>query len=158
MLCDNCKNNQAAVYVEKTSGDETRVYNLCYKCSLDIQTPLLDNILSNILHNINTEEQAKCPRCKLKVDEFKKYGKLGCEQCYTFYRKEIASILKDIQWTLNHKGKIPYNNETILIRKKEAEKLRRELRKAIRKEEFEEAAKLRDRIKDIEKEEQNGMV
>ena len=152
MLCDNCKKNQAAVYIEQVSGSEKAELNLCYKCSLDIQAPLsLNNILKGILFGIKTEtiNTTNCPSCNLKLIEFRKSGKLGCSQCYPTFKKELDVILKNIQWGVEHRGKIPKKNAANLILKKEIQNLRKELTQAIELEKYEEAARIRDQIKAI---------
>ena len=154
MLCDNCKKNQAAVYIqEMTNGDKTEV-NLCYKCSLDIHSPMfLNDILKGVFHN-NTDEKnttmIACPKCQITLSEFRKIGKLGCDQCYTTFKKEISAILKNIQWGVAHRGKIPKKNSADLLVKKEVQKLRKAQATAIEQEEYEEAARIRDLIKQIE--------
>ena len=156
MLCDNCKKNQAAVFMEQVSGGEKTELNLCYKCSLDISTPMfLNNILKGMFYNSNVVEgnnvpTLSCTTCSLKLSEFKQTGKIGCSNCYQTFKREINSILRNIQWGIDHRGKIPKKNAANLILKKEVKRLRSDLNMAIDKEEYEEAARLRDKIKAIE--------
>ncbi|MCL1997080.1 MAG: UvrB/UvrC motif-containing protein [Defluviitaleaceae bacterium] len=153
MLCDNCKKNQAAVYIEQITNGETTEVNLCYKCSLDFHSPMfLNNILKGMFHNIGEKNVAtiQCPSCQITLSEFRKTGKLGCNQCYPTFKKEISTILKNIQWGTSHRGKIPQKNSADLLVKKEVQRLRREQATAIEREEYEEAARLRDKIKEME--------
>jgi len=154
MLCDNCKKNQAAVYIEQITGDEKMELNLCYKCSLDFQSPIfLNNILKGMLHSIKPENLSaniRCKHCDLLLSEFRKTGKLGCSQCYIAFKRELGVILKNIQWSMEHTGKLPKKNSANLILKKQIQTLRQDLAHAIELEEYEEAARLRDEIKALE--------
>jgi protein arginine kinase activator len=115
-----------------------------------------------------------CPKCALTYSDFKKIGRLGCGGCYEAFRRYLAPLLKRIHGSSEHHGKAPYAAASAASaggtppgappgapqpqkpgRRKTAEpdvvELRVLLQKAIEKENFEEAARLRDRIRDIEK-------
>jgi len=77
-------------------------------------------------------------------------GKLGCEACYRVFSRELGSILKNIQASLRHEGKYPQKSGRDMFQKREAERMRILMRKAIEEENFEEAAKLRDEIRSLE--------
>jgi len=163
MLCDKCKKNQAAVHFEQLNNGETSKMYLCYKCSLDFQTPMFfNNILNGLMYNLKipTEEISSiiCATCGLKLSEFRKIGKLGCANCYIDFKTELNSLLQNIQWNVEHKGKYPATSADALLRKKAINKLRTQLNAAITLEEYEQAAKLRDEIRDIEGGSTNEMV
>lgn len=58
---------------------------------------------------------------------------------------------KKIQPSNEHTGKVPKRLEPLIAAKREIEILKKELKEAIKQEKYEEAAKLRDAIKDLEK-------
>lgn len=156
MLCDKCKKNQAAVYFEQITNGEKVEFNLCYKCSLDFQTPMFfNNVLNGILLNINTLNnneinELKCQTCGLYYNEFRKRGKLGCNSCYSSFKKELNAIFKNIQFNSEHKGKFPKKSGAEILRKREIANAKKILKKAIENEEYEEAAYLRDKIRLME--------
>lgn len=158
MLCDKCKKNQATVYFEQVTNGEKLEFNLCYKCSLDFQTPMFfNNILNGILLNIKTPNnneinELKCDTCGLSYNDFRKKGKLGCSNCYISFKKELNTIFKNIQFNSEHKGKYPKRSGAEIIKRKEIANTKLLLRKAIENEEYEEAAYLRDSIKLLEEE------
>lgn len=102
------------------------------------------------------EDLARCPLCGWSMEQLRKTGVLGCPECYNAFRTFLLRILKNVQRGVEHKGLTPMGNpkkENISSRKKkemdlarEEALLRKELQSAIAREEYEQAALLRDRI------------
>ncbi len=108
-----------------------------------------------------------CSNCGMTYDDFKRIGRLGCSGCYEAFRKSLSGLLKRVQGSGQHVGKSPKGERTHEIRqearkqispepakekpKTELELLQEKLKQAIRDEAFEEAAKLRDKIRLLEK-------
>ena len=94
-----------------------------------------------------------CANCGLSYAEFKKQGKLGCQNCYKAFRSPISQALKNIHGTNEYKGKIPQGQADkfadMIIRRELAEN-RVLLKKAVEAEEFEQAAKYRDIINGLQ--------
>jgi len=111
-----------------------------------------------IVENVERRTQGKaahvtCPDCGLGYPEFKKQGKLGCQSCYTAFRSSIAQALKNIHGNSEYKGKIPQGQEAKfadMIIKRELAENRVLLKKAVEAEEFEQAAKYRDIINELQ--------
>ncbi|TCK92460.1 protein arginine kinase activator [Natranaerovirga hydrolytica] len=164
MLCNRCGQNQASVYLTKIiNGKKTEVH-LCEQCASESENVYMNQELSfqnlfsgllDIAKNPQTLEKSnyniQCPECKLTYDRFKKTGKFGCSNCYKTFDAYLPPILKRIHGNYVHTGKIPNNAEDELIKKRKVEDLRKSLKEAILKEEFEQAAELRDEIKSLEK-------
>ncbi len=91
-----------------------------------------------------------CPICQITFLEFKNSGKLGCPYDYEVFRDELMPLLENIHGEPRHSGKVPKRaprntqQQTTLIQ------LRNELKRAVAAEEYETAARLRDKIKGIE--------
>jgi protein arginine kinase activator len=99
---------------------------------------------------------AKCPSCGLTYADFKKIGRLGCGECYNIFRKYLAPLLKRIHGSSQHVGKSPLKAKVkpaggVPKKKADLQELKAQLQKLIEKEAFEEAARLRDQIREIEK-------
>ena len=93
---------------------------------------------------------AYCPKCNMSLAQFSKSGKLGCPDCYQAFRPYLNEVLKNIHANTEHTGKISKNaNEKIKLRR-EIEKLKAELERAVLKQDFENAATIRDKIKELE--------
>lgn len=173
MLCQNCgKHNANVKYTQVINGDKLELY-LCETCAqkMNINAKFnldfnFDNIFSGFFNDASiktlpTQEILKCPGCGLTYSQFADSGKFGCESCYNTFSNRIDNILKKIHGNNRHVGKnslkgIENKGTTTSIEKKvekktELEKLKEELQDCIKKEEYEKAAKIRDKIKEIEK-------
>jgi len=94
----------------------------------------------------------KCVNCGLTYAEFKKIGRLGCGDCYSAFKKYLGPLLKRIHGSNQHVGKNPFKASAKAPKKKiDLAELRFSLQKAIDAENFEEAVKIRDQIKELEK-------
>lgn len=113
----------------------------------------------------------KCKKCGMTLDEFINTGKFGCEECYDAFKEPLDSFLKNIHGTSQHIGRGPngitpklevsdalYNSDSKVDSKKTEDKkeekdskteIEKELKKAIAEERYEDAAKLRDKLKEM---------
>src|SRR5699024_9731788 len=95
----------------------------------------------------------KCNKCNMTYEEFLNTGKFGCEECYNAFGYKVDSLLKRIQGTDKYIGRKANHNENNRIQENKnlsrLEKLQQELKQAIKEERYEDAAKIRDEIKNI---------
>jgi len=98
-----------------------------------------------------TTVTVKCANCGLTYADFKKIGRLGCSECYDTFKKYLGPLLKKIHGSILHFGKSPFKVARVLDEREDLQALRNQLQKAIETEEFEEAARIRDKIKELEK-------
>jgi len=109
-----------------------------------------------IVENVERRSHAAvitCAHCGLSYAEFKKSGKLGCQECYTAFRSSISQALKNIHGTNEYMGKVPQgqaNKYADMIIKRELAENRILLKKAVEAEEFEQAAGYRDIINELQ--------
>ena len=93
-----------------------------------------------------------CPVCQTTFLEFRNSGRLGCPYDYEVFRDELMPLLENIHDETRHSGKVPKRaprnsqQQTTLIQ------LRNDLKRAIAAEDYESAARVRDKIKAIEHE------
>ena len=163
MLCEKCHQKQATVHMQQiVNGTKTEIH-LCQDCSTQIDAPisieaLFNGLLGSFLSMATEKHNHKphvhyepCPNCGMSFDGFKSAGgKLGCADCYRFFSRELESILKNVQASTKHEGKYPLKFGRSMFNKKEADRLRDQLRKAIEEENYEEAARLRDEARTLE--------
>jgi protein arginine kinase activator len=161
MLCDICGKNQATVHLTEIIDDQISELHLCEECAhkksiqMEQQFGLAD-LLAGLAEFGKPGEKIeatglKCPNCGLSYQDFKKYGRLGCSECYLSFRKYLMPLLKKIHGSTQHFGKFPYKAVTKVRKRAGLAELRLRLQSAIEKEEFEEAARLRDKIRELEK-------
>lgn len=167
MLCDMCKKNEANVHITKIVNGIKQDVNLCEKCAMengelsfvpqiDFVSPFsFQNILSGIMNYMNNTSSTQdnfdvtCKNCGTSYREFKKTGLVGCSECYNNFSNILQPIIKRVQANLEHTGKIPDRTGKNIIERRNLLKLKEDLQKAIALEEYEKAAEIRDKIKDL---------
>ena len=95
------------------------------------------------------ESTLKCPGCGLDFGKFKQTGRLGCGDCYETFRPQLDWILDELHGASRHVGCTPDSSLEIANSTSEDERLSNELREAIAIENYERAAELRDRLKQL---------
>ena len=170
-MCDECGKNKATVHLTEIVNDLITKLNLCESCAKLKGAEAEQHFgIADLLSALSDTEQPqapsapgapppvknKCSRCGLTYEDFKRMGRLGCGECYKAFRTSLAPLLKRIHGANQHIGKSPSPQaidelKTNHKRQEELESVKQELQKAIRNEEFEEAAALRDKIKFLEK-------
>jgi protein arginine kinase activator len=94
--------------------------------------------------------QRECPYCGIKFVEFRNSGRLGCPHDYQEFRDELTTLLENIHGETRHCGKTPRRQPQTRQTQSELIQLRKQLQQAVTKEAYEEAARLRDRIRQLE--------
>jgi len=162
MLCDLCGKNQATVHLTEIIDEQMTELHLCEECSRQKSVQMEQQFgLADLLAGLaelggkaaedkEVAEKVKCPNCELTYDDFKKIGRLGCSECYTSFKKYLLPLLKKIHGSSRHLGKLPKVKAALSKKVSELDDLRHRLQVAIEREEFEEAANLRDQIKELE--------
>jgi protein arginine kinase activator len=159
MLCQVCSKNEATVHYTELSNNKVSEIHLCEKCALEKGISvkpdfLLADLLAGLVELEKTttlKEEKKCSNCGLTYSDFKTTGRLGCAKCYQTFKSSLTALLRKIQGSLTHTGKIPVIGSEEVNGAKVLKKLRAKLQKLVEEEEFEEAARLRDEIRKFEK-------
>jgi protein arginine kinase activator len=165
MLCDVCGKNQATVHLTEILNDQMTELHLCEECAKQKSMAMeqqfgLSDLLAGMADPDKQENEPeslkkiKCPNCGLTYADFKKIGRLGCSTCYDTFSRYLGPLLKRIHGSTQHTGKSPLKVSKILKKEIGIQLLRNRLQKAIQSEAFEEAAKLRDQIREAEKKEE----
>jgi len=89
----------------------------------------------------------KCPSCGFTQADFKKTGRLGCAECYMTFAEGLEGLLKSMHKGTKHLGKVPQPMQQHKDYAEKLGKLQQLLEKAVADEDFEQAAVLRDEIK-----------
>ncbi|BBF45316.1 nucleotide excision repair protein, with UvrB/UvrC motif [Lachnospiraceae bacterium KM106-2] len=180
MLCDRCHKREARIYYTEIIGGQKKEQHLCRECAAEYTSwdfdsqennkevsigNLLSSILSNYYGGSKKEKDSKyhgitCSNCKMTYDEFIQGGKFGCSQCYQTFSKQLDKSITRLQGAQAHVGKRPNgfvsHTDQIIRKLSEIDRLELKLQDAVEKEEFEEAAKLRDQIRELKKKEEIG--
>ena len=179
MLCDRCQKKDAKILYTEIINGVKKEQHLCEECATDytsfqMEKPLMNSdltlgdLLSTLLDNYastdvknqgETNPSVTCDKCGTTYEEFVQKGRFGCSHCYRSFSNQLGITFKGIQGSEIHTGKRPKGfvtaaSDRILKDFSESEKLSLKLQEAIEKEEFEDAARLRDLIKQMKREEE----
>jgi len=172
-MCEKCQKNQASVHMQQFLNGQKVELHLCQDCAFKIDNPemlvSLENIFKGFLDQLNTKyfqpgmapggaagsvKQTRsikaCSRCGMTFNKFKTGGRLGCDVCYQSFAKEVEVLLKNVQGSTRHEGKYPRRMGAGILSKLQISELRAQLKNAIEEENYEEAARLRDEIRELE--------
>lgn len=94
--------------------------------------------------------EVSCSSCGITFKQFRSVGRLGCPQCYTSFHDDLLPLLESIHQDTQHMGKCPPQTSANTLRHHELMRLRSELKSLIERENYEEAARIRDQIQVIE--------
>ncbi|MDR1144849.1 MAG: UvrB/UvrC motif-containing protein, partial [Verrucomicrobiales bacterium] len=129
-------------------GEEMRKIDLCEKCAKEMGVSQaagfsLTELLMQERDSDADDPARQCPVCGLDERDFCKTGLLGCPHCYEAFAPAISEILHDTQRASRHVGKIP--RRQVVCR----QALEQDLADAVREENYELAARLRNQLKNL---------
>ncbi|MFH0925490.1 MAG: UvrB/UvrC motif-containing protein [bacterium] len=132
---------------------------LCGTEGQDIVNHNLSNNSNLFFYELDGEEDyyddmddlMECTNCGLTFDDFELSGKLGCPECYAVFYDSLVDDIRRIHGSNIHCGSF-YFNKRLSKRfiSKKIEYLQGMMNDALEQESFEQAAKLRDKIKTYE--------
>jgi len=155
MKCNVCQVKDATVHLTQIVGDKMKKVDLCEACSKEkgVGDPTgfsLADMLLGLGASQEMEEAAGagqvCPSCGYTHAEFKKAGRFGCPDCYTAFADGLEQLLKSMHKGLHHTGKVPTGRASTRGLDKKIAALEKKLQQAVKTENFERAAELRDEI------------
>lgn len=178
MYCELCKKNPATIHYTKIINGQKEEKHLCEQCANNLKEPMMpfptlgltpDFSMADFIggfFNQGTQPQSyvqknmsaydACPTCGMTAGEFRQQGQVGCSQCYHYFSDYMPSLIQRIHGNSRHIGKVPVRGEAKLAAVQQAQSLKEQLQAAIQREDFEQAAQLRDKIKQMELGEHGG--
>ena len=159
MLCSNCGVKDANFHYKHISGGQLTELHLCSDCAKELgyikdsDAPFgLGSLFGDFLSSPKAPSQTalRCPQCSTSFDSVRRTGFLGCDKCYEVFSKPVESMLAKIQPSTVHKGKLSGADGKKIARDNTLKNLKEELKRAIIDEKYEQAAVLRDKIKELE--------
>ena len=158
MNCDVCKTNKATVFLTQMVDNKIQSVNLCDACSKEKGVSDSTGFgLADKLFGLGASQEMersggmqKCPVCGFSQADFKKTGRLGCAQCYETFADSLTSLLKAMHKGTSHIGKVPARLLRTIQTDAKMKDLERDLEQAVRAEDYESAAEIRDQIKQLE--------
>ena len=148
MKCQRCPKQATLHITEVIQPDGFEELHLCEECAKKYLYPSAKGKKGN--GDPDDPGGKVCQACGIKFVEFRNTGRLGCPHDYDSFKDELIPLLESIHGEPKHQGKTPRRRPAEKAEQHELAKLRRKLQTAITEEEYEEAAKLRDRIRQLE--------
>ncbi len=159
MKCELCKKNDAVIHIQQIVGKENKEIHLCEKCAhkngISSNSDKIELSLNELLNGLvdlspRPRSEDSCPACGTRLKDFRKNGLVGCPECYSAFREEIAGYLEDFAGKVKHTGKYPKRLKAYKALLVDKEILKKRLQEAVDNEDYEAAASLRDRISSLE--------
>lgn len=166
MKCDICGIGEATVHLTEIINNKMTKLHLCEQCAKEKSQEMEEHFgladllsgLADLAPIVEKEEDIaaardigiKCPSCGFTFQNFRKMGRLGCPKCYTTFKAQLSPLLRKIHGSDTHIGKVPAEKEVAHDKTVLLTDVKQALEKAIKEEEFEEAAHLRDQIRAME--------
>ena len=172
MYCELCKKNPATIHYTKIVNGYKEERHLCEQCANSLKEPgggfptlglMPDFSMADFIGGFfNPESQSQpfvqknmtahdaCPMCGMTAGEFRRVGRVGCSNCYSYFAEYMPGLIQRIHGNSCHTGKVPVRGEAKLAEKQKIVQLRQALQQAISEEQFERAAELRDEIRRLE--------
>ncbi len=159
-LCQSCKQNPATIHYTEIKGPEKvrelHVCEACAQCQGMTGGPALAALPPMLASRVKGPKSPgapapRCPTCGISFAEFREKGRLGCPHDYEFFQEHLDPLLEKIHGSSEHKGRLPRGSGPEASRRNDGLlRLRRELQQAVKAEQYESAARLRDAIRQLE--------
>ena len=159
---DDC-GNEATVHLTEMREGQKHEMHLCESCAAAKGLPgkshyTIQQLLAGIASQAQSlagqkprkGKEAMCPGCGTSLSQFQASGRFGCPECYAVFKDDVINLVEKIHDSTQHCGKVPRRSPADVSLQKELRQLQVELKKAIRHEEYEKAAQLRDQVRKLE--------
>lgn len=160
MICPRCLEREATVFFSRNINGKKEEYKVCEKCAKELGffsdkdlffniNDFMSGFMSKGISSPLISEKV-CPSCGMTLTELTKTSKLGCSKCYDVFDSYLEPVLKRIHGNLRHIGKLPESATAPFESENNISALKGELSAAIAREDYEQAAVLRDKIRELE--------
>lgn len=164
MQCQICNKKAATIHLTEISEGLHTEMHLCEQCAIEqgiaAKSQVSINELLSGLLSVQpsddelfgpSEQKTVCPHCGFSLDQFRKEGVLGCPYDYELFEKSLLPLIERAHnGNTSHCGKVPSKTPQDMKKQIEHLNLRQQLEIAVRNEDYERAAKLRDKINQLE--------
>ncbi len=161
MLCDRCGKNEATIHYISYVNDEKTESHICSSCAAKtnmkniLNTFTISDLFDGFFDAPSVKPAAdnpmKCSKCGMTINEFRNSGRLGCADCYKAFEATVLPIVKKVQGHNMHTGSFPKGAGKKYEKRRLEDELKEKLNEAVRREDYEQAAVLRDKIKSLQK-------
>ena len=157
MKCDICGRKDPEINIQQVIGKNTRDIHICRKCACE--KGIIDNddgiefslsrLINYYLDRDHHKDHFTCEVCGNTLEDIRKNKRILCENCAVEFRKYISGLLAPGERTRPYHGRFPKKMHIVKDLFIDLEILKKDLDKAVQAEEYEIAAGIRDRIKQL---------
>jgi protein arginine kinase activator len=174
MLCQVCGKNLANVHFKQVVNGEKTELLLCENCAKSLGVPeVMEStfsqgfptfdamfedffpVFSSSPYGLQENTSERCKNCGTTFEDISSSGRVGCANCYKTFSEELVPYIKRIHGNTRHVGKIAAccakGSTCGTSCENKIKALKEKLNEAVKKQEFEQAAVLRDEINDLTK-------
>lgn len=174
MLCQVCGKNLANVHFKQVVNGEKTELLLCENCAKSLGVPeVMEStfsqsfptfdamfedffpVFSSSPYGLQENTSERCKNCGTTFEDISSSGRVGCANCYKTFSEELVPYIKRIHGNTRHVGKIAAccakSSTSSACCENKIKALKEKLNEAVKKQEFEQAAVLRDEINDLTK-------
>ena len=151
--CDLC--DRSAIYHDvRIVNNEHNTTHLCAEHALEAGVNLgpidLSVVFSTIEETLEHTSAKACPDCGMTIAQYKKCSLLGCPTCYETFKEVLLPIINKVQNNNTQLvGRVPSQMSVDLNRHLQIRKLLKKLESAVSQEQYEQAATLRDQLREL---------
>lgn len=156
MKCQRCP-KQATLHITEVLGEERfEEVHLCEECAKKyLYEPQQKKQATTTSQAVSEPDEsaptgARCPACGITFLEFRNHGRFGCSHDYDTFKPDLIPLMESVHGDTKHAGKIPRRAPRTATMQAELAQLRQRLQVLVDEEKYEEAARIRDRIRELE--------
>ena len=173
LICMKCNKSLATVRITRIIEGQVHEMHLCQDCASKIspyqkkKMSSLQKDLNEILAGLLKQEKGAaaapppptetreeridlvCDNCGFPFESYRKSFFLGCSNCYKVFHKYLNADIRKVHGNVQHTGRVPRRFHKFVELKRNLDTLKRDLQEAVKAENFERAAELRDLIRSL---------
>lgn len=166
MKCDSCGKENANIHMTSIVNGVKEEHYYCQQCanqndqgngtmfsSMFDDSFFNNQFFANVMYPqsaLGNSKAIACPQCGMTISSFNHQGRLGCDRCYEAFHTQVMPLIKRIHGSTSYEGRIPQRGAADFKVEQTIKQLRNELIQAVKQEQFERAAQIRDEIKSLE--------
>jgi protein arginine kinase activator len=157
MTCERCGREATVHLSERSEGGDSRTVHYCEACAreagvdvpatppdLALDAVLQGLIVANVGELVGVLARKVCPTCGITFRDYRSGRRLGCPRDYEVFAAGLVGLIRQAHHATRHVGKVP---RRLPGPAGDILDLRAKMRKAVAAEDYEEASRLRDRIR-----------
>ncbi len=160
MLCERCGKKTATTHIKSSINGVSEQHHLCSECAHEYSAHnslslgnLIGSFFGDTLKSQSlTDNRKRCEGCGMCFDDIAESGKVGCDKCYETFLDQLLPSLQRMHGRSRHAGKTPFTVSVKPSIEDKIAELKSKMQSAIAEQNFEQAAQLRDQIKEMERE------